>query len=44
LAEAALRAGRRDMALALANERLARRPRSAPNRRLLRGAEALATA
>jgi tetratricopeptide (TPR) repeat protein len=42
LAEAALRAGRRDMALALAHERLGTRPRSAPNRRFLHGAEAIA--
>jgi tetratricopeptide (TPR) repeat protein len=39
LAEAALRAGERDVALALAHERLAARPRSAPNRRFLRHAE-----
>jgi tetratricopeptide (TPR) repeat protein len=44
LTEAALRAGRRGMALALTNERLARRPRSAPNRRFLHGAEALTAA
>jgi tetratricopeptide (TPR) repeat protein len=42
LAEAALRAGRRDVALAQAHERLALRPRSAPNRRFLRAAAALA--
>ena len=42
LTEAALRAGQRDVALALAHERLGRRPRSAPNRRFLREAEALA--
>ena len=42
LAEAALRAGQRDVALALAHERLATRPRSAPNRRFLRRAEGLA--
>jgi tetratricopeptide (TPR) repeat protein len=42
LTEAALRAGQRDVALALANERLATRPRSAPNRRFLRRAEAIA--
>jgi hypothetical protein len=41
LTEAALRAGKRDIALALAHERLAARPRSAPNRRFLREAEAL---
>jgi hypothetical protein len=39
LAEAARRAGQRDVALALAHERLATRPRSAPNRRFLRRAE-----
>jgi tetratricopeptide (TPR) repeat protein len=39
LAEAALRAGERDVALALAHERLGSRPRSAPNRRFLRHAE-----
>jgi tetratricopeptide (TPR) repeat protein len=42
LTEAALRAGRREVALALAHERLGWRPRSAPNRRFLRQAEALA--
>ncbi len=42
LTEAAVRAGRRDVALALAHERLATRPRSAPNRRFLRHAEAIA--
>jgi len=42
LTEAALRAGKRDIALALAHERLGARPRSAPNRRFLRQAEALA--
>ena len=42
LAEAAVRAGQRDVALALAHERRAARPRSAPNRRFLREAEALA--
>jgi len=42
LIEAALRAGQRDVALSLAHERLASRPRSAPNRRFLRHAEALA--
>jgi tetratricopeptide (TPR) repeat protein len=41
LTEAALRAGQRDVALSLANERLANRPRSAPNRRFLRNAEAI---
>src|SRR5690242_14188498 len=35
LTEAALRAGQRDVALSLAHERLATRPRSAPNRRFL---------
>ena len=43
LTEAAIRAGQRDVALSLAHERLATRPRSAPNRRFLRYAEALAT-
>jgi tetratricopeptide (TPR) repeat protein len=42
LTEAAARAGLRDVALALAHERLALRPRSAPNRRFLRQAEAIA--
>jgi tetratricopeptide (TPR) repeat protein len=42
LTEAALRAGRRDVALALAHERLGQRPRSAPNRRFLRNSQALA--
>jgi hypothetical protein len=42
LTEAAVRAGQRDVALSLAHERLATRPRSAPNRRFLRQAEALA--
>ena len=42
LTEAAVRAGRRDVALSLAYERLATRPRSAPNRRFLRHAEAIA--
>jgi hypothetical protein len=42
LTEAAVRAGERDIALALAHERLASRPRSAPNRRFLRQAEAIA--
>jgi tetratricopeptide (TPR) repeat protein len=41
LTEAALRAGQRDVALALAHERLATRPRSAPNRRFLRHTEAI---
>jgi tetratricopeptide (TPR) repeat protein len=39
LTEAAVRAGQRDVALSLAHERLARRPRSVPNRRFLRHAE-----
>ncbi|MGH7054993.1 MAG: hypothetical protein ACREFA_14420, partial [Stellaceae bacterium] len=42
LAEAAGRAGRHEIALALAHERLGVRPRSAPNRRFLRQAEAIA--
>ena len=42
LTEAALRADQRDVALSLAYERLATRPRSAPNRRFLRHAEAIA--
>ena len=42
LAEAAARAGQRDVALALAYQRLAARPRSAPNRRFLRHAEQIA--
>jgi len=42
LAEAAVRAGQRDVALSLAYERLGTRPRSAPNRRFLRNAETLA--
>src|SRR5437762_643587 len=42
LIEAAVRAGRRDVALSLAYERLGTRPRSAPNRRFLRQAEAIA--
>jgi tetratricopeptide (TPR) repeat protein len=41
-AEAAIRAGRRDVAIALANERLSARPRSVPNRRFLQEAEVLA--
>jgi hypothetical protein len=41
LAEAAIRAGQRDVALSLAHERLATRRRSAPNRRFLRHAEAM---
>jgi hypothetical protein len=39
LTEAAVRAGQRDIALSLAHERLATRPRSAPNRRFLRLAQ-----
>ncbi len=42
LTEAALRAGERDVALSLAYERLASRPRSAPNRNFLSRAEAIA--
>jgi tetratricopeptide (TPR) repeat protein len=42
LTEAALRGGLRDVALALANERLDARPRSAVNRRFLRRAKMLA--
>jgi tetratricopeptide (TPR) repeat protein len=42
LTEAAVRAGQRDIALSLAHGRLAARPRSAPNRRFLRHAEAIA--
>ncbi len=42
LTEAAVRAGQRDVALSLAHERLATRPRSAPNRRFLRHAEEIA--
>src|SRR5437763_14361770 len=42
LTEAAVRAGQRDVALSLAHQRLATRPRSAPNRRFLRQAEAIA--
>jgi hypothetical protein len=42
LAEAAVRAGSRDVALSLANERLAMRPRSAVNRDLHRRAEQIA--
>jgi tetratricopeptide (TPR) repeat protein len=42
LTEAAVRAGQRDVALSLAHERLASRPRSVPNRRFLREAQALA--
>jgi tetratricopeptide (TPR) repeat protein len=42
LTEAAIRAGHRDIALSLAHERLATRPRSTPNRRFLRNAKAIA--
>jgi tetratricopeptide (TPR) repeat protein len=42
LTEAAIRAGQRDVALSLAHQRLATRPRSAPNRRFLRHAEDVA--
>jgi tetratricopeptide (TPR) repeat protein len=42
LTEAAIRAGQRDIALSLAHERLATRPRSTPNRRFLQRAEATA--
>ncbi len=42
LTEAAVRAGQRDIALSLAYERLASRPRSAPNRRFLHDAESIA--
>jgi hypothetical protein len=42
LIEAAVRANQRDVALSLAHERLGIRPRSAPNRRFLRHAEAIA--
>jgi tetratricopeptide (TPR) repeat protein len=41
LTEAAVRANQRDVALSLAYERLEARPRSAPNRRFLRHAEAI---
>jgi tetratricopeptide (TPR) repeat protein len=41
LTEAAVRAGHRDVALSLAHERLATRPRSAPNRRFLQHAETI---
>ncbi len=44
LTEAAIRSGERDVALALAHERLNGRPRSVPNRYFLQRAEALATA
>jgi hypothetical protein len=41
LTEAAVRAGQQDIALSLQHERLQTRPRSAPNRRFLRHAEAI---
>jgi tetratricopeptide (TPR) repeat protein len=43
LTEAAARAGLRDVAISLANERLTSRPNSAPNRRFFQQAEALAS-
>lgn len=42
LTEAAARAGLRDVAMSMANERLALRPASAPNRRFLAEAQAIA--
>ena len=42
LAEAAVRAGQRDVAVSLAHERLGLRPESAPNQRFLAEAEAIA--
>jgi hypothetical protein len=42
LAEAAVRAGQKDVALSLAHERLATRPHSVPNRRFLEEAEGIA--
>lgn len=42
LAEAAVRARQRDVAVSLAHERLGLRPESAPNKRFLREAEAIA--
>jgi hypothetical protein len=42
LTEAAIRAGQREVALSLAHQRLATRARSAPNRRFLRHAQAIA--
>jgi tetratricopeptide (TPR) repeat protein len=42
LTEAAIRAGQRDVALSMAHERLATRPHSAPNRRFLQEAIAIA--
>ncbi len=44
LSEAAIRSQQRDIALALAHERLGLRPDSAPNRRFLQAAEAIAAA
>jgi tetratricopeptide (TPR) repeat protein len=41
LSEAAVRAGQRNVAVSLAHERMGTRPRSAPNRRFLRHAEAI---
>jgi hypothetical protein len=41
LAEAAARAGLRDVALSLAHERLGTRPKSVPNRRFLAQAQAI---
>jgi hypothetical protein len=43
LLEAAVRAEQRDIAVSLAHERLAMRPQSAPNRRFLEAAIAIAT-
>jgi hypothetical protein len=43
LAEAAVRAGQRDIALSLAHERLASRPESVPNRRFLQEAITIAS-
>jgi hypothetical protein len=43
LLEAAVRAEQRDIAVSLAHERLAMRPQSAPNRRFLEAATAIAT-
>jgi hypothetical protein len=43
LTEAAVRDGQPDIALSLAHDRHATRPRSAPNRRFLRHAEAIAS-
>jgi hypothetical protein len=41
LSEAAVRAGQRNVAVSLAHERRGTRPRSTPNRRFLRHAEAI---